>query len=218
MMKKILATVVLLCVMMGSFAVAGDDVYRSAEKIESKTFLLQKEQEYQQAATQLEALKRQAEKERIQQEVELADLRKKQREISGASSDPKVLAIMGAEPRLEAVLAFSDGSSKTFRTGDILPGGGKIAGITESEVLVTKGGKKLVTLAYETPKSENPMEFSVYQSGGVPQGAVAQPMGQQFPGSGQPMIQQPQVGQLQAVQAPEIPVIAPQVDAPNSAN
>lgn len=165
MMKKIIVLMALACVGAGSFAVAGEDVYRNAEKIESKTFLLQKEQEYQQALTQLETLKRQAEKERIQQEVELADLRKKHREISGSSSDPKVIAIMGMEPRLEAVLAFTDGSSKTFRTGDVLPGGGKIAGITESEVLVTKGGKKLVTLAYETPKSESAMEFSVYQPG-----------------------------------------------------
>lgn len=178
MTKRIVVLTVLACVAIATVAVAGEDVYRSAEKIESKTFLLQKEQEYQQALTQLETLKRQAEKERIQQEVELVELRKKHREISGSSSDPKVLAIMGMEPRLEAVLSFSDGSSKTFRTGDVLPGGGKIAGITESEVLVTKGGKKLVTLAYETPKAETSMEFSVYQAGAIPQGAMMQPAAQ----------------------------------------
>lgn len=175
MMKNIFAGALMAVVLTGSFAMASDDIYRSAEKIESKTFLIEKEREYQQALTQLEALKRQAEKDRIQQDVELMELRKKHREISGASGDPKVLAIMGAESNLEAVLSFSDGSAKTFRTGDVLPGGGKIAGITESEVLVTKGGKKLVTLAYETPKSESQMEFSVYQPGGSAQNTTFQP-------------------------------------------
>lgn len=202
MMRRIIVMMVLASVAASSFAVAGEDVYRNAEKIESKTFLLQKEQEYQQALTQLETLKRQAEKERIQQEVELADLRKKHREISGSTSDPKVLAIMGMEPRLEAVLSFSDGSSKTFRTGDVLPGGGKIAGITESEVLVTKPGKKLVTLAYETPKAENTMEFSVYQPGAAPQSGVMQPAMQMPAPQMQPMgapVQQPAGSPMQPV-------------------
>jgi type IV pilus biogenesis protein PilP len=175
MTKNIFSVAIMVVVMAGSFAVASDDIYRNAEKIESKTFLIQKEREYQQALTQLEALKRQAEKDRIQQDVELMELRKKHREISGSSGDPKVLAIMGAESSLEAVLSFSDGSAKTFRTGDILPGGGKIAGITESEVLVTKGGKKLVTLAYETPKSESTMEFSVYQPDAAMMGGAGAP-------------------------------------------
>lgn len=168
MKKNIILTSILLAILASGVAVASDDIYRDAEKIESKTFLIQKEREYQQALTQLEALKLQAEKDRIQQELELSELRKKHREISGATGDPKVLAIMGAEGALEAVLSFSDGSAKTFRTGDVLPGGGKIAGITESEVLVTKGGKRLVTLAYETPKSETTMEFSVYQPHSAP--------------------------------------------------
>ena len=174
-MKNIFTIAVMACVMAGSFAVAGEDIYRSAETIESKTFLIEKEKAYQQALTQLDALKRQAEKDRIQQEVELSELRKKHREISGATGDPKVLAIMGAEGSLEAVLSFSDGSSKTFRTGDLLPGGGRIAGITESEVLMTRGGKKLVTLAHETPKSEKTMEFSVYQPDAAMMGGAMTP-------------------------------------------
>lgn len=165
-MKKILAMTAIVVLGAVSVVLAADSIYRSAENIESKTFLLQKEKDYQQALTQLEALKRQAEKDRIQQEVELSELRKKYREISGSTGDPKVVAIMGAEGDLDAVLSFSDGSTKTFRTGDVLPGGGKIAGITESEVLVTKKGKSLVTLAYETPKTDVSMEMSVYQPEG----------------------------------------------------
>jgi type IV pilus biogenesis protein PilP len=172
MKYNVIAVLMMMCVCAGSSAMAGDDVYRNAENFESKTFLLQKEQEYRKALSQLEAVKRQAEKDRIQQEVELAELRKKHREISGESGDPKVLAIMGFDTDMEAVLAFSDGSSKTFRTGDILPGGGKIAGITESEVLVTKRGKKLVTLAYETPHQDTSMELSVYQPAGPGGGTV----------------------------------------------
>jgi type IV pilus biogenesis protein PilP len=172
-MRKILAMTAVVVLGAASIALAEDNVYRSAEKIESKTFLLQKEKDYQQALTQLEALKLQAEKDRIQQEVELSELRKKYREISGSTGDPKVVAIMGAESNLDAVLSFSDGSTKTFRTGDVLPGGGKIAGITESEVLVTKKGKSLVTLAYETPKTDVSMEMSVYQPGGGPNATLS---------------------------------------------
>ena len=59
MTKNIFSVAIMVVVMAGSFAVASDDIC-NAEKIESKTFLIQKEREYQQALTQLEALKRQA--------------------------------------------------------------------------------------------------------------------------------------------------------------
>lgn len=142
-----------------SVPVYGSDIFEKIDEYDSRTILLQKQHQIEQLESQLEVFRTQSELQKVQSEIQLSKLRKEQRSLGG-SDDPTVRAVMGVENNMEAVLTFSDNSHKTFRVGDVLPGGGKIIGITESEVLVSKG-KRLITLAYEEPKTDSLSEIDI---------------------------------------------------------